>query len=80
MKKEHLKVFGTTVVGERGQIVIPLKARQEFKVNKGDQFLVIAMGHGQDAIGLLPLSALGDFAEHFRGFADMLDKQAKKHK
>ncbi len=33
--------FGTTKVGERGQIVIPHKARDVFDINPGDSLLVL---------------------------------------
>lgn len=33
-------IFGTVKMGERGQIVIPLKARKLFNMNPGDLLLV----------------------------------------
>ena len=33
--------FGTTKVGERGQIVIPRDAREVFDINPGDALLVL---------------------------------------
>jgi len=33
--------FGTTKVGERGQIVIPREARDVFDINPGDALLVL---------------------------------------
>jgi AbrB family looped-hinge helix DNA binding protein len=37
--------YGTTTVGERGQIVLPAKLRNEFNINKGDTLLVIGNPH-----------------------------------
>ncbi len=37
------RLYGTTTVGERGQIVIPADARKDFGLKPGDQ--VIAMGN-----------------------------------
>ena len=34
-------VFGMVTVGEKGQIVIPAKARKIFRINPGDQLLLI---------------------------------------
>ena len=45
MKKE-MKFYGSTTVGERGQIVLPVKLRKDFKINKGDKLLVIVDPHG----------------------------------
>jgi len=33
--------YGSTTVGERGQIVLPAKMRKEFNIKKGDKLLVI---------------------------------------
>ena len=34
-------VFGVVTVGEKGQIVIPAKARKIFDINAGDQLLIL---------------------------------------
>lgn len=44
-KKEN-GFYGTTTLGERGQVVIPAKAREDFKLEKGEQLLVFGMGKG----------------------------------
>ena len=36
-----MKFYGSTTVGERGQIVLPAKLRNGFKIKKGDKLLVI---------------------------------------
>jgi len=41
MKKP--KFYGSTTVGERGQIVLPVQIRKDFHIKKGDKLLV--MGH-----------------------------------
>ena len=41
-------IFGTVTVGERGQIVIPKKAREVFHIEVGDSLLVL----GDEAQGL----------------------------
>jgi len=38
--------YGSTTVGERGQIVLPAKLRKDFEINKGDKLLVIVDPHG----------------------------------
>ena len=38
--------YGSTTVGERGQIVLPVKLRNDFKIKKGDKLLVIVDPHG----------------------------------
>lgn len=34
-------IFGTATVGERGQIVIPVKARRLFGITPGDRLIVL---------------------------------------
>lgn len=41
-------IFGTVKVGERGQIVIPKKAREVFSISHGDSLLVL----GDEAQGI----------------------------
>ncbi len=48
--------FGSVTVGERGQIVIPQKARKIFKVEAGDQMLVF--GDEEQGIALVPKSGV----------------------
>ncbi|MCJ7570518.1 MAG: AbrB/MazE/SpoVT family DNA-binding domain-containing protein [Candidatus Thermoplasmatota archaeon] len=37
--------YGSTTVGERGQIVLPVKLRNDLKISKGDKLLVIVDLH-----------------------------------
>ena len=39
MKGKHM--FGVVTVGEKGQIVIPVRARRVFNINPGDQLMVL---------------------------------------
>ncbi|NTW61288.1 AbrB/MazE/SpoVT family DNA-binding domain-containing protein [Candidatus Saccharibacteria bacterium] len=42
----HIKpqIWGVTTVGERGQIVIPVKAREALNLQKGEQLVMISKG------------------------------------
>ena len=46
------KVWGTAIVGTKGQVVIPAKAREEFGIKEGDNLLVVSPPSRQ-AIGLI---------------------------
>ncbi len=50
----RFKVFGSTVVSPRGQVVIPASARKELGIDSGSTLLACASPHGQ---GLLLLKA-----------------------
>lgn len=39
--KTKPKMWGVTTIGEKGQIVIPARLREELGVDKGDQFVVV---------------------------------------
>ena len=44
-------IFGMVKVGDKGQIVIPVKARQVFNINPGDS--IIVLGDEQQGIALI---------------------------
>ncbi len=52
--------YGTTTVGEKGQVVIPAEAREALGLEKGEKLLVFGMG--EDMVVLSKLSNLEKFA------------------
>ena len=60
-KGKHL--FGVVTVGDKGQIVIPAKARKTFEIAYGDQLVVL----GDEAQGLAIMKA-----ENFLAMADLI--------
>ena len=72
------KVFGSTTVGPRGQVVIPANARKELDIDAGTTLLVFGGPHGQGLV-LLKVDAieqmmsmvsqqLSDFEKLVKGF------------
>ena len=64
--KGHHKIFhakpkcwGVTSIGERGQVVVPAKARKFLKLKKGDKLLV--MSKGDKFLGFLKTSEISAF-------------------
>lgn len=57
-KDKH--IFGTVKVGERGQIVIPKKARDIFKIEPGDTLLVL--GDEKKGIAIVKADIMKKFA------------------
>ncbi len=53
-------IFGTVKVGERGQIVIPKKARDIFNIKPGDTLLVL--GHETKGIAIVKVDLMKNFA------------------
>ena len=56
-------IFGMVTVGDKGQIVIPAKARKLFNISAGDQLIVL----GDEAQGLAIIKS-----EHFLALANMV--------
>ena len=63
-KGKHL--FGMVTVGDKGQIVIPAKARKIFEISSGDQLVVL----GKEGEGLAMIKA-----NDFLTLADMIKTQ-----
>ena len=63
-KGKHM--FGLVTVGDKGQIVLPAKARKMFDISAGDQ-LVILGDEGQGLAAIKP--------EYFLSMADMIKKE-----
>jgi AbrB family looped-hinge helix DNA binding protein len=85
------RLYGTTTIGERGQIVIPAEARKQFGLKPGDQ--VIALGNKVGKmLTFIKADNIGEFIsmviDHFAGsgleenfkadFAKMLKKNTPK--
>ena len=56
-----MNIYGTVKVGERGQVVIPSKAREDFNIKPGDLLLVFA-GRRRGGIGMVKADAMKEFA------------------
>lgn len=69
-------VFGTVTVGERGQIVIPKKAREIFQINPGDNLLIL----GDENQGGLALIDANRFINQFEFVKQSLDYSHKTEK
>jgi AbrB family looped-hinge helix DNA binding protein len=61
-----MKCYGSTVIGEKGQVVIPADVRKQFHIKTGDKFLVLA-GHKGLGIMLLKTDALAKMVKNMFG-------------
>ncbi len=77
MSKSCDRIFyGTTRLGEKGQVVIPAEAREALSIEKGEQLLVFGMG--SDTIVFSKLSNLEKFATHLEKRLTDVKKLIKK--
>lgn len=53
--------FGTAILGERGQLVIPKEVRAKLKLSKGDTFMVVVNG---EAVVLIPKKLMANFIKN----------------
>lgn len=79
-KQGHMhqpQFYGTTVVGERGQAVIPAEAREALKLKKGDKLLVFGMGNGM--LSFSTLSGFERFQTHMTKQIETIRNVIKKN-
>lgn len=53
---EDMEYYGSTVIGEKGQVVVPAEIREKFGIKPGDKFLVMA-GKKMGAWGIILVKA-----------------------
>ena len=77
------KFYGSTTIGERGQMVIPAEARKDFQITPSTKLLVFGTPNGG---GLMVVKAefvtnfLSKAAEMLRGLEIMVrEEERKKH-
>ncbi len=80
MEKCEREFCGTTTLGEKGQIVIPMEVRKTMKLAKGEKLLVFRIG--TDMLAFSKLSNLEKFASHLssrlEGIQEIIKKSGKK--
>jgi len=69
-KLKDKKFYGSKIIGEKGQVVIPKEAREDLRLEKGYKLLIFGMG---EMITLMKFS-------NFKKFMGDLEKQLKSLK
>jgi AbrB family looped-hinge helix DNA binding protein len=68
--------YGSTIISDKGQVVIPVEARTALNLEKGEKLLVIGM-HG-DSIMLTKLSSFKRMSEELAARQKEIDKVLKE--
>lgn len=66
-------IFGVVTLGEKGQIVIPKKARELFDLNPGDG--IVVLGDESQGIALAKAEQMMQFYEQIKGVSRDGDKE-----
>ena len=67
--RSRFRYYGSTTVGERGQMVVPAEARRAMGIEEGDKMVVFGGGRGRltlvkaDMVSEFVSRALGELAE-----------------
>lgn len=71
--KRGKHIYGTVKVGERGQIVIPKEAREQFNIKPGDSLIVF--GRSKRGIALVKADIMNNFIMKMFGDIKNLDEE-----
>lgn len=66
--------YGAVTVGERGQVVIPQKARQEQGIHPGDKMLVLGAGFAGHGLMMIKAKAVGALLAKLSEHANALER------
>lgn len=77
MIKGKRKFYGIANVGEKGQIVIPVEARRDLEIKKGDKLLIFGVGN---FLTVMRISNLKKFADYLEKELKVIAKIIKKTK
>ena len=72
----HKEFYGSTTVGEKGQIVVPAEARKVMGLKKGDKLLVFGMG--SDMIAFSKISHMEKMVSHLTQKLETIRTAIKK--
>ena len=74
--KEPCPFYGSTTIGEKGQVVIPLEVRERMKLEKGDKLLVFGMG--DEMVAFAKMSHFEKFEKHLSSQLESIRNVIKK--
>jgi len=74
--KNNKSFYGTTTLGEKGQMVVPAPARLKMNLKKGEKLLVF--GFGNDMLAFSKLENLEEFASHLADKLKAINEIIKK--
>ncbi|MFA6995133.1 MAG: AbrB/MazE/SpoVT family DNA-binding domain-containing protein [Patescibacteria group bacterium] len=70
------KFFGSTTIGKKGQVVIPMETRKKMLWKEGDKLLVFGLENG--VVAITKLGKLKEFASHLEKKMNKVKQYIKK--
>jgi AbrB family looped-hinge helix DNA binding protein len=70
------KFFGSTTVGKKGQVVIPMETRKAMSWEEGDKLLVFGLENGM--VVITKLDQMQEFADHLKKKMNAVNQYIKK--
>ena len=77
LKGDAPKFYGTVVIGERGQIVIPAEARRELEITPGEKLIVMGNFHG-DGLMIIKTKSVAQLLNKFTEQMSMFERIIKE--
>ena len=74
---KDMKFYGSATVGERGQIVLPAKLREDFDIKKGDMLVVVGNAETY-RIGFVNPEAMSTFLDEMSKQIDTMKSKINK--
>jgi len=71
------KFFGTTTIGKKGQVVIPMETRKKMLWKEGDKLLVFGLTNG--TVVITKLDKIKEITSHLEKKLDSVNKYIKKN-
>jgi len=65
------KFYGVGTIGEKGQIVVPIEAREELKIKTGDKFVFFGVG---PMLHMIEADKLNEFLDKMTAFSSKIDE------
>lgn len=70
------KFFGSTTIGKKGQLVIPMETRKKMSWKEGDKLLVFGLNNG--VVVLTKIDKLKEIANHLEKKMNKVNQYLKK--
>jgi len=77
MEHKLPKMFGTTTIGEKGQLVIPVEARKELGLEPGSRVVIMGAPRGK-ALIVMPAESVEQMMQKMTERLGMMQERLKK--